>query len=183
MRHILLPQNAILFLSLAAAACGKSPDTVSADNGAYQPANEIAQAQQPDRPAPSSPPVATPVTVDPKSAVAAREVVVGYAGLIEGGKLPESRNMWTDGSDPRLFESQLQQFDGFQAEVGEPGSMEGAAGSSYINTPLRLTGRTKSGAPLTLAGLVTLRRVNDVPGSTEVQRRWHIYRVDLQPRP
>jgi len=26
---------------------------------------------------------------------------------------------------------------------------------------------------------VTLRRVNDVDGSTEAQRRWHIYRIEL----
>jgi hypothetical protein len=25
---------------------------------------------------------------------------------------------------------------------------------------------------------VTVRRVNDVPGSTEAQRRWHIERID-----
>jgi hypothetical protein len=25
---------------------------------------------------------------------------------------------------------------------------------------------------------VVLRRVNDVPGSTEAQRRWHIERID-----
>jgi hypothetical protein len=26
---------------------------------------------------------------------------------------------------------------------------------------------------------VILRRVNDVPGSTEAQRRWHIERIEL----
>jgi hypothetical protein len=60
--------------------------------------------------------------------------------------------------------------------------MEGAAGSSYIDVPLQLTGRMK-GEEVALAGTATLRRVNDVPGSTELQRRWHIYRVELQPRP
>jgi hypothetical protein len=29
---------------------------------------------------------------------------------------------------------------------------------------------------------VVLRRVNDVPGSTEVQRRWHIERVEWKDR-
>jgi hypothetical protein len=28
---------------------------------------------------------------------------------------------------------------------------------------------------------VILRRVNDVPGSTEPQRRWHIERIDWKP--
>ncbi|WP_305598309.1 hypothetical protein [Phenylobacterium sp.] len=35
-------------------------------------------------------------------------------------------------------------------------------------------GRRLDGAPLHLSGKATLRRVNDVPGSSEAQRRWRI---------
>jgi hypothetical protein len=52
--------------------------------------------------------------------------------------------------------------------------MEGAAGSSYVAVPVRLHGRMKDGTPFRRRVEVTLRRVNDVPGSTEAQRRWHI---------
>ena len=54
--------------------------------------------------------------------------------------------------------------------------MEGAAGSVFIEVPARVVLEPES-----LAGTVTLRRVNDVPGSTAEQRRWHVYRTDLKP--
>jgi hypothetical protein len=34
-----------------------------------------------------------------------------------------------------------------------------------------------------MAGRATLRRVNDVPGSTAAQRRWHIQTIDAGARP
>ena len=115
--------------------------------------------------------------------MAAREVVLRYARLIEDGEFPEARRLWTGASDLGAVENQLHQFRQIEATVGDPGQMEGAAGSSYIDIPMQLTGRAKDGEPLSLTGTVTLRRVNEVPGSTELQRRWHIYRVELQPRP
>jgi hypothetical protein len=60
--------------------------------------------------------------------------------------------------------------------------MEGAAGSIYVEVPLQLTGHAKNGEPLALAGMASLCRANDGPGSTELQRHWHIYRVVLQPQ-
>ena len=55
------------------------------------------------------------------------------------------------------------------------GGSEGAAGSIYITVPAIFYG-----AKFRRAADVVLRRVNDVPGSTEVQRRWHIERIDLK---
>ena len=60
--------------------------------------------------------------------------------------------------------------------MGEPGPMEGAAGSIFIEVPARVVLEPES-----LAGTVTLRRVNDVPGSTPEERRWRVYRTDLKP--
>jgi hypothetical protein len=61
--------------------------------------------------------------------------------------------------------------------------MECAAGSSYIEIPFRLYGKLKSGGTFNLVGPITLRRVTVVPGSTDEQRRWHIYQSGLKPRP
>jgi hypothetical protein len=55
--------------------------------------------------------------------------------------------------------------------------MEGAAGSSYVDYPVQLYGRLKDGKEFNLRGTMTLRRVNDVPGSTEQQRKCHIYKA------
>jgi hypothetical protein len=56
--------------------------------------------------------------------------------------------------------------------------MEGAAGSSYINVPVVLDGKLQSDAIRHRSGSAILRRVNDVPGSTEAQRHWHIERIE-----
>jgi hypothetical protein len=44
-------------------------------------------------------------------------------------------------------------------------------------------GRLKTGEEVHMKGPVTLRRVNDVPGSTREQRRWHIAETALKPSP
>ena len=54
---------------------------------------------------------------------------------------------------------------------------EGAAGSIYVSVPLTLSGR-KDGRAANRSARAVLRRVNDVPGSTEAQRHWHIERID-----
>lgn len=61
------------------------------------------------------------------------------------------------------------------------GEQEGAAGSSYYEVPVTITGLTKGDKPYHLAGRLTLRRVNDVEGASAEQLRWHIERSTLQP--
>lgn len=58
----------------------------------------------------------------------------------------------------------------------KPGVTEGAAGSSYYTAPVTITDGSRR-----IAGEVVLRRVNDVPGATPEQLRWHIESSTLQP--
>jgi len=183
MPHAPLFPNRILLISLALAGCGKSPETNVVENAEIPP---VAMAPQPQT-RPQSSNLAPPANrssnaVDPKSAKAAKAVLVGYASLLEQGHLADTRRLWTEGGDTSVVDAQLGKFERIKVKIGDPDQMEGAAGSSYIDVPLQLTGRMK-GEEVALAGTATLRRVNDVPGSTELQRRWHIYRVELQPRP
>jgi hypothetical protein len=60
-------------------------------------------------------------------------------------------------------------------ELGK-GEVEGAAGSLYYEAPVTL--RFGPGAPGE-AGSLVLRRVNDVPGATPEQLRWHIERSTI----
>jgi hypothetical protein len=108
--------------------------------------------------------------------------VARFAQLVEDRRTSEARALWIEGSETSAIEAQFESLERFELEIGDPGRMDGAAGSSFIDFPLQATGRTKLGDPLILKGTATLRRVNDVPGSTKLQRRWHIYRVELQPR-
>lgn len=96
-------------------------------------------------PAPSSPPAAE--TPTPNSPEEARDIA----------------RAWLEAKYP-----------GRDVEMGEPGAMEGAAGSIYIEIPATVAG------PPALSGTVVLRRVNDVDGSTAEQRRWHVERDTLK---
>lgn len=56
------------------------------------------------------------------------------------------------------------------------GDQEGAAGSSYYTAPVRIID-----GPRTVRGEIVLRRVNDVPGASDEQLRWHIESSTLEP--
>lgn len=123
--------------------------------------------------------------IDPKSAQGAGQLLQQFGGLLEQRRFGEAYRLWSDGGRARgLSEAQFvaayDKYAEIRSEVGAPGDMEGAAGSAYVDIPFRLYGQLKSGEPFNLVGPVTLRRVNDVPGSTEDQRRWHIYKSELK---
>ena len=44
--------------------------------------------------------------------------------------------------------------------------------------PVTFYGDLNGGGTIRRPANIVLRRVNDVPGSTEAQRRWHIERID-----
>lgn len=124
--------------------------------------------------------------IDPTSAQGAGQVLQSYAALLEQGRFAEARRLWSDGGrasglSEQAFAGLFAKYAEIHAEVGAPGQMEGAAGSAYVDIPIRFYGKLDSGATFSSAGTATLRRVNDVPGSTAEQRRWHISRVEVQP--
>ncbi len=109
--------------------------------------------------------------IDPKSIEAAGQVVQNYGALIEEGRLAEAAKLWGDPAIASDFARQLRP--GTHLEIGDLGEMEGAAGSIYTTVPAIFYGDT-----FRKPAQIVLRRVNDVPGSTEKQRRWHIERVE-----
>ena len=129
----------------------------------------------------------TPVlegSIDPKSAQGAGQVLQTYFALIEQGKYAEAYKLWSDGGKATgetagQFAKSFEAYREIHANIGGPGDMEGAAGSSYVDYPVQLYGRTKDGKEFNSRGTMTLRRVNDVPGSTAEQRSWHIYKSDF----
>jgi hypothetical protein len=124
----------------------------------------------------------TPISegkIDPKSAQGAGQVLQHYFALAEQGKFEEANKDWSDGSE----QLDLAKYKEVHANIGAPEDMEGAAGSSYVDIPVQLYGRAKDGKPFNSRGTMTLRRVNDVPGSTAEQRQWHIYKSDFPTAP
>jgi hypothetical protein len=188
-----------LTLAAALAACGtqRQPANENTVNSGTPPADEQAPAPMPSpetiKPGEPGglPDDRTPVEegpIDPKSAQGAGQVLQRFGGLLEQRKFAEARKLWSDGGkasglSEAEFIAAYDKYAEIHSEVGAPGQTEGAAGSIYVDIPFRLYGKLKSGGAFNLVGPITLRRVNDVPGSTEEQRRWHIYRGGLKPRP
>jgi hypothetical protein len=118
--------------------------------------------------------------IDPKSAQGAAQVVEGYYALLEQRRFDDAQDLWREGSvaaeesDAR-FAARFRGFSEIHANIGAPADPEGAAGSSYVTVPVQVYGRlTANGKPFYALRQVTLVRVNDVPGSSKEDRRWHI---------
>ena len=140
-------------------------------------------------PAPSPLPAAPVQTPSPppaipdKSPEAALAVADSYFELLTRGDYAQAWSVWP-GADSGVsrddFVRRFERYSAYDARLGAPGLMEGAAGSIYIEIPVEVTATLKSGGTERLAGSVSLRRVNDVDGSTLAQRTWHIHSVDLK---
>jgi hypothetical protein len=83
--------------------------------------------------------------------------------------------------DADAFAASFAPYDSYRALTGAPGPIEGAAGSLFVTVPVQVNAQKRSREKVRLVGEVTLRRVNDVPGSTPEQRSWRIFRIDLRP--
>ena len=161
---------------LALAGCSKAP--VNPANDTAPAANAVAPEANVALPDDGTPLAEPDGPIDPKSAEAAGQVVQSYGALIEQRRFPEAERLWSDGARARQFSDLLGPNDENHLEIGAPGNMEGAAGSIYVTVPVVFYGKQGNGTDFRRAADVILRRVNDVPGSTEAQRRWHIERID-----
>lgn len=112
--------------------------------------------------------------IDPKSVEAAGEVVQHYGALIEKKRFAEAAGLWGDAGAAAAFAKELDHKE-VHLKVGTLGETEGAAGSIYTSVPVVFYGES-----FRRPASVILRRVNDVPGSTEAQRRWHIERIEWE---
>jgi hypothetical protein len=167
---------------IALASCGPQ----------HRPQQPLNNSTAPVLPAPSAPPaVKSPVSpggppdlenrpslsepkgpIDPKSIGAAGQVVQHYGALIEQERFAEAAGLWSDPAAAADFARQLDRSQ-VRLEIVTLGETEGAAGSIYTSVPVVF-----HGAGFRRPANIILRRVNDVPGSTEAQRRWHIERIE-----
>lgn len=180
--RIAAPMLAMLLFACSRAA--PPAENGNADAGRSATANEIAVTSLPEqKPEPAHRPAEVleepKGPIDPKSAEAAGQVVQSYGALIEQGRWNEANALWSNAPLAAALQKQLSQYREVHLEIGNPGDPEGAAGSIYVTMPVFFYGDTKDGQPFRRAADVILRRVNDVPGSTEAQQRWHIERIDL----
>jgi hypothetical protein len=176
-----------LLLAMLVFGCGRAAEQSSENQAAGQPhsptANEIATTTLWEkRPAPApneNQMLAEPKgSIDPKSAEAAGQVVQHYGALIEQGRWTASRQYWGDAAAAKAFERNFRTYADVHVEIGDLGEPEGAAGSIYVSEPVTFYGKKNGGGDYRRKAEATLRRVNDVDGSTEAQRRWRIERIE-----
>jgi hypothetical protein len=178
-------------LLIAGCAIGLGGCTQHAANQQETPARAaVNSVVPPPPPAPVQPTPSTTAkpqaasTIDPKSPEAAEALVTDFARLLSQRKFDEAYMLLGPGAPPRKdFNNRFQGFSGLKVGVGKAGEPEGAAGSIYIEVPLAISGTDKSGKRVERSASAVLRRVNDVPGSTEEQRHWHIERIDWKDAP
>lgn len=109
-----------------------------------------------------------------------------FANLLSHKQFADAFNLVDSqamGLDQKDFEAKFATYKTIAAAIGEIEPTEGAAGSLYSQMQLTLSGNRNDGSPYAMTGPITLRRVNDVPGSTAEQRRWHIVKMELTADP
>jgi hypothetical protein len=168
-------------LLFALASCGPQRQPEQAANNAASPV----------LPAPSAPPAvlnkAVPTAqpqgqakVDPKSTQAAVGLVKTFADLLNQRKFDQAYMLLGPAAPSRPeFDRRFSQYSDLNVVAGSSGEQEGAAGSIYVSVPLTITG-SMGGKHTSRSATALVRRINDVPGSTEAQRRWHIERIDWE---
>lgn len=166
-----------LMLLLLLAACSRE---------AEQPTSNLQNDAAPPAPVPAAENIVAVPVPDRRSPEAAFAVLRGYFSAIADRRYTDAYRSWSDsgratGMSEAQFAAGFAKFGEYRGTAGAPGRMEGAAGSSYIDIPVEITGRLKSGERFRQTGTMTLRRVNDVPGATPEQLQWHIYKADLTP--
>jgi hypothetical protein len=137
------------------------------------------QAAPPEEPqAPAAAPELTPVP-EPTRDLAVlesrdcRTVAQAYLDAVARRDFAFAARVW---DDPVIDEARLAAlFDGYRQPTIEISDLtvEGAAGSSYCTVTGALSDAADP-AKVPSQGVLTLRRVNDVPGATPQQLRWTI---------
>lgn len=155
-------------MALLLAGCDAADGTDTASPAASTPANVTT-------PTPADASAAVPSTLKAGPA----DIVRHYYALIGEHRYGEAWALWSDdgkasNETAEAFAASFADIRRYDAVVGDPGPIEGAAGSLYATVPVEVTGEKADGTPIHIKGNVTLRRVNDVPGSTAEQRQWHI---------
>ncbi len=126
------------------------------------------------------PPTLTPEAE--RSETGARSVLLTWTRAIELEEFDQAWDLLPDSAQAKWGRTEFAAlFKGLQdITVAAPdGTIEGAAGSSYYTAPLTITANDEDRRPVRYEGEVVLRRVNDVPGASEVQLRWHIEQLSL----
>ncbi len=122
-----------------------------------------------------------PTPAGEKTVAAAMRVVRSYYAAVSRHDYRTAYALWHGTQTYRHFRTGYAATRSARVTFLKPGDAEGGAGSIYLELPVRVDAILRSGAHQHFVGSYTLRRVNDVDGSTAAQRRWHIESATLKP--
>lgn len=145
-------------------------------------------AQDASAPAHGSPPPSASDTLQAEPTVAdAAALLRAYYDAIDAKRYRDAYACWASQG-----EASRKTFDDFAAgfrhtasvavQIGAPSPMGAAAGSRYIEFPVRVLATTDTGAKETFSGTYTVRR-SVVDGATLDQRQWRIYSAEIKREP
>jgi ketosteroid isomerase-like protein len=121
---------------------------------------------------------------DPTSPESAADIVRQYYAAIDAGDFRGAYDLWAgegaaSGKTFEEFAGGFPHTTQVNATIDEPGKVEGAAGSRYVEVPVSIRAVTDDGEPQRFVGHYVLRR-SVVDGATEAERLWRIYSANLK---
>lgn len=135
-------------------------------------------------PAAASP--ATPAAVDAAEPEAGEAVAVvrAYYAAIAAGQYAQAYALWSDGGrgsgqTPQQFATGFADTRAVSVQPGEPGRVEGAAGSRHVEVPVSVTTTRADGGEQRYVGAYVLRRAT-ADGASAGQRAWRIASAELR---
>lgn len=135
----------------------------------------------------TSPAQTSPLKASPQDSRSESEeavaVIQRYYNAIDRRDYEQAYRTWQgNGSASRqtfeAFKNGFAETASTQVKLGEPGQVEGAAGSQYITVPITLLATTQSQTVQQFKGTYVLRR-SLVDGTSTDQRSWHIYSAKM----
>lgn len=113
----------------------------------------------------------------------ARRVLEAYIALMKAQRYDDASRLLATGENLQRQQTraiaEATRHPDAQIDFTGPPRSEGAAGSIYLTIPFTLSYANENGRAVRRTGTATLRRVNDVPGTTEAQRSWRIQNAVL----
>ena len=185
---VLFKFAALLATGAALTACGASADKAEVSAGSSTPAANISVSTLPSPTAAgpvSTTPTYSPLPPDASGVQAAVEVVRNYYNAVNARDYRTAYELWAgkgeaSGKAFGEFREGYLNTESVDLDIsGEPGDVEGAAGSQYIKIPVRVKARMKDGKVQNFRGEYTLRR-SVVDGAAADQRSWRIYSAEVR---
>lgn len=179
----------LTFAVLAGCEAAPTPNNTGTKSAATpSPTATAASANTPPASANASAPPTlglSPLPPDAAGVQAAIDVIHEYYNAINARDYKKAYELWSGNGE--ASKQTFEQFrDGFantaSVEIdtsGEPGDLEGAAGSQYVTIPLLIKAKTKDGKDQKFWGQYVLRR-SMVDGATPEQRMWRIYSAEFK---